>query len=175
VLRYNVGMGELEAVEQATSQYRRTEQAHEDSRGAVTAAVLAALRAGQRPTDVAAKSPFTETYVRRLARDNGIPEYLLHRYPKARGELEARFPGWPDAAKAIGELDASLDDASYVGGVLWYGLTHRAGQGNPDEQRRVIIDRLTRWATRDGGDASSLATAIRAVLDERLPGRQSAR
>lgn len=74
-------------------------------------------------------------------------------------------------AKAIGELDVSLDDADHVGGVLWYGLTHRAGQGNPDEQRRVIIDRLTRWATRDGGDASSLATAIRAVLDESLPGR----
>jgi hypothetical protein len=40
--------------------------------------VLAALRAGERPTDVAAKSPFTEAYVRKLARENGIPEYLVH-------------------------------------------------------------------------------------------------
>ena len=164
-------MDELEAVEQATSRYADTGQAHEEAREAVTAAVLAALRAGQRPTDVAAKSPFTETYVRRLARDNGIPEYLLRRYPKARSELDARLSGWHEAARAIGELDASLDDTEYVGGVLWYGLTHRAGQGNPDEQKRVITDRLTRWATRDGGDAATLAAVIRAVLDQHLPGQ----
>ena len=53
----------------------------------------AALRVDQRPTDVAAKSPITETYVRRLARENGIPEYLLRRYPEAPGELDARLGG----------------------------------------------------------------------------------
>ncbi len=56
--------------------------------------MLAAQRADERPTDVAAKSPFTEAYVRKLARENGIPEYLLRRYPKARAELESRLPGW---------------------------------------------------------------------------------
>lgn len=164
-------MEELEAVGQATRRYRDTERAHEESRGAVTVAVLSALRAGERPTDVAARSPFTETYVRRLAREHGIPEYLLRRYPKARGELEVRLPGWRDVAKAISELGVGLDDAEYVGGVLWYGLTHRGGLGNPVEQKRVIVERLARWATRDGGDASKVAAAVHAVLDEYLPGR----
>jgi len=70
--------------------------------------------------------------------------------PSARAELEARLPGWRDAA-VIGGLGIGLDDAEYVGGVLWYGLTHRGGQGNPEEQKRAITDRLVRWATRDGG------------------------
>lgn len=100
-----------------------TEEAHEASRQADTAAVLAALRAVKLPTDVAAKSPFTEAYVRRLARENGIPEYLLRRYPKARSELEARMPRWRDAAAAIRKLGIGLDDAEFVGGVLWCGLT----------------------------------------------------
>jgi hypothetical protein len=161
----------LEAVEADTRRYRQTEEAHEHSRQAVTASVLAALRAGERPTDVAAKSPFTEAYVRRLARDNGIPEYLLRRYPKARAELEARLPRWREAAKAIGELGIGLDDGEYVGGVLWYGLTHRGGEGNPEEQKRAITDRLVRWATRDGGDSARAAAAIRSVLDQHLPRR----
>ena len=164
-------MSELEIIEEGTRRYRETEEAHKRSRQAVTAAVLAALRAGRRPTDVAARSPFTETYVRKLAREDGIPEYLLRRYPKARDELEARLPGWRDAVKAIGELGIGLDDAEYVGGVLWYGLTHRGGEGNPAEQERVIVDRLVRWATRDGGDGAGATAAIRSVLDEYLPGR----
>ena len=163
-------MNELEAVEVGTRRYERTEAEHEESRKAVTASVLRALRAGERPTDVAAKSPFTETYVRKLARENGIPEYLLRRYPKARGELEARLPAWRDAAKAIAGLDVGLDDAEYVGGVLWYGLTHRGAEGNVVEQQRVIVDRLVKWATRDGGDSSQVGRAIRAVLEEYLPG-----
>jgi hypothetical protein len=36
-------------------------------------AVLAALRAGKRPTDVADWSAFTATYIRRMARKAGIP------------------------------------------------------------------------------------------------------
>jgi len=78
---------------------------------------------------------------------------------------------WRDAATAIGGLGIGLDDADYVGGVLWYGLTHRGGQGNPEEQKRVITDRLVRWATRDGGDSARTAAAIRSVLDEHLAGR----
>jgi hypothetical protein len=164
-------MSELEAVERDTRRYHETEAAHEESREAITASVLAALRAGERPTDVAAKSPFTEVYVRKLARKHGIPEYMLRRYPRARGELDRRLPKWPEVAEAIGELGIGLDDAEFVGGVLWFGLTHRGGEGNPDEQKRVITDRLVRWATRDGGDGAQAASAVRSVLDEHLPGR----
>jgi hypothetical protein len=72
---------------------------------------------------------------------------------------------------AGGGLGAGLDDVEYVGGVLWTGLTHRGAEGNPDEQKRVIVDRLTRWATRDGGEASRSAAAIRSILDDYLPSR----
>jgi hypothetical protein len=76
----------------------------------------AARRRG--PPDTAAKSPFTGTYVRKLAREAGIPEYLLRRYPKACAELGAQLPRWREAATAIGELGVGLDDAEYVGAVL---------------------------------------------------------
>lgn len=164
-------MSELEAVERDTARYRTTEAAHEESRKAVTASVLAALRAGDRPTDVAAKSPFTEAYVRKLARQHGIPEYLLRRYARARGELDSRLPDWAQVAAEIGELGIGLDDAEFVGGVLWYGLTHRGSEGNPEDQKRVITERLVQWATRDGGDGAQAAAALRTVLDQRLPGR----
>jgi hypothetical protein len=62
----------LERLDASTRRYRRTEAAHEESRKASIADVLAALRAGARPTDVANRSPFTDTYVRRIARDNGL-------------------------------------------------------------------------------------------------------
>jgi len=55
--------------------------------------------------------------------------------------------------------------------VLWYGLTHCVGQGNPEKQKRVITDRLVRRATQDGGDSARIAAAIRSVLDEHLAGR----
>jgi hypothetical protein len=158
-------MDELDALDAATRQYRRTEGAHEKSRELVTAAVTAALRAGRRPTDVAARSPFTETYVRKLARQHGIPDYLLRRFPTAPGELEAILPDWRDVARVIGALGCGLDDEEYVGGVLWLGLTHKGG---PAERARVIVDRLTRWATRDGGDGSEVACAVRAALDDHL-------
>ncbi len=118
-----------------------------------------------------AASPYSEIYVRKLARENGIPDYPLRRFPRARGKLEELLPAWRQAAEAIGALGIGLDDAEYVGGVLWTGLTSKAAQGNPGEQERLITDRLTRWATHDGGDAAQVAAAIRAVLDEYLPGR----
>ena len=82
-----------------------------------------------------------------------------------------RLPAWRDVAKAIGGLEIALDDTEYVGGVLWHGLTHRGAEGNPAEQQRVIVDRLVRWATRDGGDGSQAASAVSAVLDEYLARR----
>ena len=51
------------------------------------------------------------------------------------------------------------------------GLTHLGAEGNPDKQKGVIVDGLTRWATRHGGDASQVAAAIRPVLDEYPPAR----
>jgi hypothetical protein len=77
------------------------------------------------------------------------------------------------ARRGSGDQQAGivLDDAEFVGGVLWFGLTHRGGEGSPAEQERAIMDRLVRWATRHGGDAAGAAAAIRSVLDEYLPGR----
>jgi len=62
-----------EALKASTRRYRRTEAAHEESRKASTADVIAALKAGVPPTKAAALSPFTATHVRKLARDAGIP------------------------------------------------------------------------------------------------------
>lgn len=59
-------------LDKATTRYRETEQAHDESRDAAAEAVVEALRAGERPTDVTERSPFTAAYVRRIARENGI-------------------------------------------------------------------------------------------------------
>jgi hypothetical protein len=173
-LRYLVPVDEtdvMEAVKRDTARYNKTEAAHEESRTAITSSVLAALRAGKRPTDVAAASPFTEVYVRKLARRHGVPDYLLRRRPNARGQLEKRLPNWAEVAAAIGELGIGLDDAEFVGGILWLGLTHQGSEDDPGEQKRIITGRLADWATRDGGDADQAADAVRSVLDEFLPGR----
>lgn len=65
-------MDPLTALDKATAGYRKTEAAHDESRDAAIAAVVDALRAGERPTDVTNRSPFTAAYVRRIARENGI-------------------------------------------------------------------------------------------------------
>jgi hypothetical protein len=62
-----------EALRASARRYRRTDAAHEESRKAATADVIAALKAGVPPTTVAELSPFTATHVRNLARKNGIP------------------------------------------------------------------------------------------------------
>lgn len=62
----------LAALDKATAQFRRTEKAHNANRDTATEAVIAALRAGARPTDVADRSPFSPAHVRNLARENGI-------------------------------------------------------------------------------------------------------
>ena len=61
-----------QAIRNATRLYRETEQAHEQARGKVVSAVVKALEAGERPTDVTSWSPFTAAYVRKLARQHGI-------------------------------------------------------------------------------------------------------
>lgn len=57
----------------ATRRYRTTEADHEQARQAAISAVIAALRASIGPAEVARLSPFTPAYVRKIARDNGIP------------------------------------------------------------------------------------------------------
>lgn len=61
------------ALAAATRRYEQTEAAHEDARREAIEAVLVALRAGVGPSEVERLSPFTAAYVRRLARENGIP------------------------------------------------------------------------------------------------------
>lgn len=56
----------------ATARYEETKAAHEDAREQAASAVVAALRAGATPTQVTRDSPFTDAYVRKLARDGGI-------------------------------------------------------------------------------------------------------
>lgn len=112
-----------------------------------------------------------------LARTNGIPEYTFRRFPRARPWMDEHCPAWPDIARAIADLSAGLDDTEYVGGVIYLGLTHKGAEHAPPEQRRVITDRLVRWATRDGAEewqshyqtTSALADAIGGVLAKQLP------
>jgi hypothetical protein len=64
---------ELARLDSATSAYKRTETAHEKARTEAVEAVIAALLAGHRPAEVARRSPFTDAYIRKLARQREIP------------------------------------------------------------------------------------------------------
>jgi hypothetical protein len=68
----------------------------------------------------------------------------------------------------ISELGIDLDDAGFAGEVLSYGLYYRGGEGNPDEQERVIVDRRVRWATGDSGDPAKATNAVCSVLTSQL-------
>ena len=140
LLRYSVSMNHQDTIEAGTRLYERTGATHESARTDLVAAVLAALRDGEPPTDVAAWSPFTEAYVRKLARTNGIPEYTFRRFPRAKPWMDEHYPSWPDLARAIADLGVGLDDAEYVGGVIYLGLTHKDAENNPAEQRRAITE-----------------------------------
>jgi hypothetical protein len=66
-------MDHHEATVKATAKRVRR---HKAERAEHIAAVIAALNAGERPTDVAQWSAFTATYVRKLAREAGVPPGL---------------------------------------------------------------------------------------------------
>lgn len=70
----------------ATRRYRHTEAAHEKARQVAIDAVLTALRANIGPTEVERLSPFTSAYIRKLARENGIP-------PASPGPKKVLRPG----------------------------------------------------------------------------------
>jgi len=61
------------ALREATRRYKSTGAVHEEARLAAIAAVIAALRANVGPSEVEQLSPFTAAYIRRLAREHGIP------------------------------------------------------------------------------------------------------
>lgn len=63
----------LATLDQATTGYQDASAALDAAQAAVTTAIVAALRAGATPTEVADRSPFTAAYVRKLAREHGIP------------------------------------------------------------------------------------------------------
>jgi hypothetical protein len=54
--------------------------------------------------------------VRKLDRENGIPDDALRLFPKACGELAACLPAWHKAA-AIGSPGVAAEAADYVNGV----------------------------------------------------------
>ena len=76
----------------ATRRYRRTEAAHEEARQMVIDAVIAALRANLGPTEVERLSPFTGAYIRKLAREHGIPPAAPGPKPES-GRSSARSVG----------------------------------------------------------------------------------
>jgi hypothetical protein len=69
-----------------------------------------------------------------------------------RAELEARMPRYRDTAPAISKLGIGLDDAEFAGGVLWFGLIYRGGEGNPAEQERAF---WTAWSAGQPGTAGT--------------------
>ena len=62
-----------ETVRTTAQRLRRAQSALDTAKEQHIAAVLAALRAGRPPMRVAELSPFTDTRLRQLARDAGIP------------------------------------------------------------------------------------------------------
>lgn len=75
----------LGALAAAAARYRRADKARSDAHDAVVAEILAALKAGEAPTEVAAESPFTAAHVRKMARDAGIPPARPGLKPKRQG------------------------------------------------------------------------------------------
>ena len=76
----------LALLDECTARYWQTKQAHERAQQDVITSALAALQARERPTDVAEHSPFTDAYIRRLARENGIKAEPRSKGPRPRHE-----------------------------------------------------------------------------------------
>jgi hypothetical protein len=73
----------LARLEVEARRFRRTEKAHDKQREATVAAVIDALRAGAPPTEVAARAPFSDRYMRRIAREHGLAPRRKGMPPKA--------------------------------------------------------------------------------------------
>lgn len=73
-----------EAIRAATRRYNRTKKAHDDARDELTAAIVAGLLGGVRPSEVAEASPFKDARIRQIARENGVPPD--ERYVRTQGK-----------------------------------------------------------------------------------------
>jgi len=63
---------ELAKLRAATRKYERLTKKAKEAREEVLNQAVAALKAGEWPRDVVEASPFTDAYIRRIARDNGL-------------------------------------------------------------------------------------------------------
>lgn len=97
----------LEVLTKATQRYRKTEAAHDVSRTEVIYSVIEALRAGCRPTDVVAESPFEAAYVRRLARKNGIKPSKQPDTPEPTHDNPQGETAWPSSDTGTTEPTSS--------------------------------------------------------------------
>lgn len=79
MLLHMPGDEELTKLAAIAKRYRRAEKALEAVRAEAIAGLVAALKAGARPTDVDEQSPFTPAYNRRKAREAGLE-------PRRKGE-----------------------------------------------------------------------------------------
>ena len=77
----------------ATRKYERAKTRLDEAKTEVIAAMVAALRAGETPTDVAKNAPFTAAYIRRIAREHGVDPSPPG--PKPRRKLSKRGPLGP--------------------------------------------------------------------------------
>jgi hypothetical protein len=68
----------------ASARYVKTGREHDAAQAALMTVVAAALLEGMSPTEVVEMSPFSAAYVRKIARENGIPPAKLGRKPRSR-------------------------------------------------------------------------------------------
>ncbi|MDT8916248.1 hypothetical protein [Amycolatopsis sp. PS_44_ISF1] len=92
-------MDPLTALDQATADYGRTLEAHETAASAMAEAVVAALRAGHTPGELADRTPWTDRYIRDLGRAAGVKPATRGRKPRPRAVPAAPSP---DAGSAPG-------------------------------------------------------------------------
>ena len=72
------------ALAEEARRYRRAAAAKEAASQAAIGHALALLRAGVAPSEVTRLSPFTDSYIRKLARENGIPPVTTPRGASVR-------------------------------------------------------------------------------------------
>jgi hypothetical protein len=63
----------IQLLDEATADYRKTEELLDDKRTALHGAIAAALRADVGPSEVTRHSPYDRQHVSRIAREAGIP------------------------------------------------------------------------------------------------------
>ncbi len=74
------------ALAEETKRYKRADEARTAAGKAAIAQALDLLRAGVGPSEVARLSPFTDSYIRRAAREANIPPATSARGATAKGK-----------------------------------------------------------------------------------------